>query len=368
PTKEFNTILSWADEIRRLDVRTNADTPEDAEKAREFGAQGIGLARTEHMFLGDRLPIVQKMILAEKDEERDEALAKLLEVQRKDFLGIYKAMDKLPVNIRLLDPPLHEFLPNLTDLKVELAKMEANGASEKELNEKRKLIHRVESMTEANPMLGLRGCRLGIVHPELYKMQVRAIIESALEWQGQGGEPHVEIMIPLVSVVSELELLRKQSEEVIQQVFGERGQEVDYKIGTMIELPRAAITSDEIARQADFFSYGTNDLTQTTFGFSRDDVEGSFVPKYLEDKILTANPFETLDQTGTGKLIEMSVELGRKENASIKLGVCGEHGGDPESVKFFHRIGLDYVSASPYRVPLARLAAAQAVIEEEENK
>lgn len=364
PSKEFNTILSWADEIRTLGVRTNADTPEDAAKAREFGAEGIGLARTEHMFLGDRLPIVQKMILAEDEKERNRAIDELLKVQRQDFLDIYKVMDKLPVTIRLLDPPLHEFLPNLTDLKVEIARMEAKGRTGKELDEKRKLMHRVELMSEANPMLGLRGCRLGIVHPEIYKMQVRAIIEAALEWQSQGGEPHVEIMIPLVSVVAELDLLRGQTEEVIKEVFAREGKEIDYKIGTMIELPRAAATSDEIAEKADFFSYGTNDLTQTTFGFSRDDVEGKFLARYLEQKILSSNPFETIDP-GVSKLIEMSANLGRKTNPEIKLGVCGEHGGDPESVKFFHKVGLDYVSCSPYRVPLARLAAAQSALAKE---
>ena len=365
PTEEFNTILKWADEIRTLGVRTNADTPEDAAKAREFGAEGIGLARTEHMFLGDRLPIVQKMILSENEKETNEVLAQLLKVQKKDFYEIFKAMDTLPVTIRLLDPPLHEFLPSLIDLKVEIAKMEAEGKSGKALEDKKKLASRVQSMVESNPMLGLRGCRLGIVHADLYKMQVRAIMEAALERKKEGGEPIVEIMIPLVSVVSELELLRKQSEEVIQDVFSAQGDEIDYKIGTMIEVPRAAVTSDEIASQADFFSFGTNDLTQMTYAFSRDDVEGKFLVKYLEQKILSANPFETVDKTGVGRLIEMSVDLGRKTNPDIKLGVCGEHGGDPESVTFFHKVGLDYVSASPYRIPLARLAAAQAVIAEE---
>ncbi len=368
PSKEFNTILSWADEIRKLGVRANADTPEDAAKAREFGAEGIGLARTEHMFLGDRLPIVQKMILSEDEKDVNDALDDLLKVQRQDFLDIYKAMDGLPVTIRLLDPPLHEFLPNLIDLKVELAKMEATGKNTgADYDEKQKLAHRVEIMSEANPMLGLRGCRLGIMYPGLYKMQVRAIIEAALDWQSQGGNPKVEIMIPLVSLATELDLLRKQSIEIIKEVFKEKGSEIDYKIGTMIELPRAAVTSDEIAEHADFFSYGTNDLTQTTFGFSRDDIETKFLARYLENKILTRNPFETIDVNGVGKVIEISANLGRKTNADIKLGICGEHGGDPDSVKFFHTI-VDYVSSSPYRVPLARLAAAQAVIAEESGE
>ena len=365
PTDEFNTILGWADEIRTLGVRTNADTPEDAAKAREFGAEGIGLARTEHMFLGDRLPIVQNMILSESEKETNEALEALLKVQKKDFFEIFKVMDTLPVTIRLLDPPLHEFLPNLTDLKVEIAKMETQGKSGTKLDEKRKIASRVESMVESNPMLGLRGCRLGIVHPDLYRMQVRAIIEAALEWKKQGGKPIVEIMIPLVSVEKELALLRAQSEEVIKEVFDAQSDSIEYKIGTMIEVPRAAVTSDEIAKQADFFSFGTNDLTQLTYAYSRDDVEGKFLVKYLEQKILARNPFETVDQKGVGRLIEMSVDLGRKTNPDIKLGICGEHGGEAESVMFFHKVGLDYVSASPYRIPLARLAAAQAVIAEE---
>ncbi|MEW5707030.1 MAG: pyruvate, phosphate dikinase [Actinomycetota bacterium] len=363
PTKEFELILKWADQIRTLGVRTNADTPEDAEKARQFGAEGIGLARTEHMFLGDRLPIVQQMILAESKEEEEEALTKLLEVQKGDFLGIFKAMDGLPVTIRLLDPPLHEFLPSPSDLRVELTKMELSGASESEIAEKRKILDKVEKMAEMNPMLGLRGCRLGITHPEIYKMQVRAIMEAACQLKKEGGDPRVEIMIPLVSLVSELDTLRKESEEVIGEVLAKCGVEVDYKIGTMIEVPRAAVTADEIAKVADFFSFGTNDLTQMTFGFSRDDIEAKFLPRYLDRKILTRNPFETIDD-GVAKLVAIAVENGRKTNPDIKLGVCGEHGGDPDSVKKFHEIGLTYVSCSPYRVPLARLAAAQAVLGE----
>jgi len=363
PSEDFQKILAWADGFRRLGVRTNADTPEDADKAREFGAEGIGLCRTEHMFLGDRLPIVQKMILAENKVERGKALQKLLAVQREDFEGIFRAMDGLPVTIRLLDPPLHEFLPNLTDLLVELTKMECKGAGQQEIAEKKKLIANVERMVEANPMLGLRGCRLGITYPEIYQMQVRAIMEAACKVKKEDGDPRIEIMIPLVSLASELSLLREETDAVCEDVLQEKGVDLDYKIGTMIELPRACVTADAIGRYADFFSFGTNDLTQTAFGFSRDDIEAKFLPKYLERKILKSNPFETLD-SGVGKLVEMGCRLGREVNPKIKLGICGEHGGDPDSVKFCHKAGLSYVSCSPYRVPLARLAAAQAVIEE----
>lgn len=364
PTEEFKTLLSWADEFRKLGVRTNADTPEDAQKARDFGAEGIGLARTEHMFLGDRLPIVRKMILTEKEEEKAEALQELLKVQTEDFTGIFKAMDGLPVTIRLLDPPLHEFLPSVTDLKVDLVEMEYKNAPKEKIKEQKYLLERVESMAEANPMLGLRGCRLGITNPEIYKMQVRAIMEAAVARKKAGGLPVVEIMIPLVSLKTELAILKKESEVVIAEVLDKHKEKIDYKIGTMIELPRAAVKSDKIAEDAEFFSYGTNDLTQTTFGFSRDDIEAKFLPKYLERKILKTNPFETID-SGVADLVKISVELGRKTNPKIKLGVCGEHGGDPDSVSLFHDLGLDYVSASPYRVPLARLAAARKAIAEE---
>lgn len=363
PTKEFELILGWADEIRELGVRTNADTPEDAEKARQFGAEGIGLARTEHMFLGDRLPIIQQFILADNTAEQEDALAKLLKVQRDDFIGIFKAMDGLPVTIRLLDPPLHEFLPSPLELRVELTKLEMSGTPEAELEAHRTMLEKVERMAEMNPMLGLRGCRLGITHPELYGMQVRAIMEAACQLKKEGGDPKVEIMIPLVAHVNELETLRNESEAVIKQVTEESGVDVDYMIGTMIEIPRAAITADEVAKFADFFSFGTNDLTQMTFGFSRDDIEAKFLPRYLDRKILPRNPFETIDD-GVAKVVEIGCERGRKTNKNIKLGVCGEHGGDPESVGIFHNIGLTYVSCSPYRVPLARLAAAQAVLGE----
>lgn len=362
PTPAFETILKWADEFRRLGVRANADTPEDALKARQFGAAGIGLARTEHMFLGDRLPIVQKMILG-SEEEKKEALKQLLEVQRQDFKGIFKAMDGLPVTIRLLDPPLHEFLPGLVELEVEVARLECEGGKPQELEAKKELLAKVQTMTEANPMLGLRGCRLGIVEPDIYKMQVQAIMEAATSLKKERYNPKVEIMIPLVSLREELRQLRAETEAVCQEVIKTSGVNVDYKIGTMIELPRAAVTADEIAQEAQFFSFGTNDLTQTTFGFSRDDIEGKFLARYLDRKILAENPFETIDK-GVGKLIELACNLGRKSNPTLKLGVCGEHGGDPKSVKFFHQVGLDYVSCSPYRVPLARLAAAQAEIAE----
>jgi pyruvate, orthophosphate dikinase len=362
PTPEFKTILDWADEIRRLGVRSNADTPEDAAKAREFGAEGIGLARTEHMFLGDRLPIVQQMILG-SEAEKKAALDQLLAVQKKDFAGILKAMDGLPVTIRLLDPPLHEFLPSRIELEVEVAKLECQAADQATVDSKRALLHRVQTMSEANPMLGLRGCRLGIMEPDLYKMQVRAIMEAAVELKAQGADPRVEIMIPLVSLQRELTVLRGEVEAECKDVIEKSGQSVDYMIGTMIELPRAAVTANEIAQDAEFFSFGTNDLTQTTFGFSRDDIEGKFLSRYLERKIMDNNPFEILDP-GVGELIRTACRLGRETNPKLKLGVCGEHGGEPNSVNFFHQVGLDYVSCSPYRVPLARLAAAQAVLSE----
>ncbi len=363
--EDFQKILEWADKIRRLGVRTNADTPNDAKKARDFGAEGIGLCRTEHMFMAeDRISIVREMILSESDEERAAALEKLLPMQRGDFEGIFKAMDKLPVTIRLLDPPLHEFLPNLADLRVELERMIITNAPKEEIKEKEFIIHKVRAQVEANPMLGLRGCRLGLTYPEIYKMQIRAIIEAASNVKKEGFEPHVEIMIPLVAIDDELKILREMSIEEAEKVLKECGEELDYTVGTMIELPRAALTADEIGKYADFFSFGTNDLTQTTFGFSRDDAEGKFLTQYVEDKVLNNNPFEVLDINGVGKLVDTAVKLGRKNNPNLKMGVCGEHGGEPNSVKFCHKVGLDYVSCSPYRVPLARLAASQAVIEE----
>ncbi len=359
---DFDTVLSWADEFRTLGVRANADTPADAALGRKFGAAGIGLCRTEHMFLGERKAIVQSMILAEDGSpERAAALEKLLAVQTQDFLEIFEAMDGLPVTVRLLDPPLHEFLDDPRALEVEIVRAEAAGAKPEELAAKRRLLAQIDAMREANPMLGLRGCRLGIVFPEIYAMQVRAITRAACELKKQGKDPRPEIMIPLVSIVTELEALRAETEAVVAEVMAETGVEIEIPIGTMIELPRAAVTADEVGKAADFFSFGTNDLTQTTFGFSRDDIEAKFLPRYLERKILARNPFETIDE-GVAKLVEMGCRLGREANPKIKLGVCGEHGGDPESVHVFHKIGLDYVSCSPYRVPLARLAAAQAAL------
>ncbi len=360
---DFDTILSWADEYRTTGVRANADTPDDAALGRKFGAAGIGLCRTEHMFLGERKDILQDFILAESDEGRDAALAQLLEAQVGDFLGIFEAMDGLPVTVRLLDPPLHEFLDSPRELEVEIVKDECAGVDPTALAGKRKLLSLIDSMAEMNPMLGLRGCRLGIMFPELYAMQVRAITKAACDLKKAGKDPRPEIMIPLVSLKAELETLRGETEHVIAQVKAECGVEIHIPIGTMIELPRAAVMAEEIGSVADFFSFGTNDLTQTTFGFSRDDIEAKFLPRYLERKIVSRNPFETIDE-GVAKMVEMGCAGGRKANPGIKLGVCGEHGGDPESVKTFYAIGLDYVSCSPYRLPLARLAAAQAALEE----
>jgi pyruvate, orthophosphate dikinase len=341
--ENFGTILEWADDLRRLRVRANADTPEDAVKAREFGAEGIGLCRTEHMFMGeDRLPVVREMILARDEEERRAALDRLLPMQQGDFEGIFEAMAGLPVTIRLLDPPLHEFLPPLE---------EATSAAMRD---------RIRQLHEANPMLGTRGCRLGLQFPEIYEMQVRAIVRAARAVADRTGEaPLVEIMHPLVGFTEELARLRRLTDDVAAEEPS-----VEYQCGTMIELPRAALRADEIATEADFFSFGTNDLTQTTLGFSRDDAEGKFLTYYLEHGILERNPFEVLDEDGVGDLMRIAVERGRREKPGIKMGICGEHGGEPRSVAFCHRLGLDYVSCSPYRVPLARLAAAQAALAE----
>jgi pyruvate,orthophosphate dikinase len=342
--EDFETLLEWADEARRMKVRANADNADDAAKAREFGAEGIGLCRTEHMFFGDeRLPVVQEMILARDEEGRRDALDRLLPFQQSDFEAIFEAMAGLPVTIRLLDPPLHEFLPPLEEAKDE------------------RMRQRIKALTEANPMLGTRGCRLGIQWPEVYEMQVRAIARAAKAVQERGGEPPlVEIMHPLVGFREELARLRELTEAVME----EEAPGLAYLCGTMIELPRAALRADEIAEVADFFSFGTNDLTQTTLGMSRDDAEGKFLTFYLEDGVLERNPFEVLDQEGVGDLMRIGVERGRATKPDIKLGICGEHGGEPSSVEFCHTIGLDYVSCSPYRVPLARLAAAQAVLKE----
>jgi pyruvate,orthophosphate dikinase len=338
-----------------LKVRTNADLPEDARKAREFGAEGIGLCRTEHMFLGDRLPIVQRMILADTPDDEAAALEELRAQQEADFEGILEAMDGLPVTVRLLDPPLHEFLPDHEELIVKQAKGEI---TEKEL----KLLHAAELWRESNPMLGTRGCRLGIIKPGLYRMQVRALMQAVVTRRRAGGNPIVEIMIPLIVSEPELRLLEQWTREEADKVLRAANIEVDYLVGTMIETPRAALVADGIAEVAEFFSFGTNDLTQMTFGFSRDDVEGRFMSQYLENKLLSANPFETLDVEGVGQLVRMGCERGRATRADLKLGICGEHGGDPASVAFCHEVGLDYVSCSPYRVPIARLAAAHAAV------
>jgi pyruvate,orthophosphate dikinase len=361
-----DTVLGWADEIRRLRVRTNADTPEDARTARGFGAEGIGLCRTEHMFMQqERLPHVQNMIMAETTEDRERHLAKLLPFQREDFVGIFQAMSGLPVTIRLLDPPLHEFLPNYTEVMLELERLRLTNAPADEIAKQEALAAKVKSLSEANPMLGTRGCRLGIQWSEIYAMQVRAIILAAADVLASSGEmPHVEIMIPLVGFEEELRRMRALTIDTAEAVLTERGVKIDYTIGTMIEVPRAALTADEIARQADFFSFGTNDLTQMTLAFSRDDAEGKFLTHYLKTDLLKSNPFEKLDQAGVGQLIAMAVQKGRSVKPELKTGICGEHGGEPTSVKFCHRTGLNYVSCSPYRVPLARLAAAQAVLEE----
>ncbi len=346
--EHFQTILAWADEVRRLRVRANADTPADAGKAREFGAEGIGLCRTEHMFMPeDRLPIVRAMILARGDEERREALAKLLPLQQDDFERIFEAMAGLPVTIRLLDPPLHEFLPPLEEA------------------ESPEVAERIRALQEVNPMLGTRGCRLGLMYPDVYAMQVRAIVRAALAVEERTGDaPLVEIMHPLVGFAEELRRLRELTLDTASAEMEQGSREIDYLIGTMIELPRACIRADEIAAQADFFSFGTNDLTQTTLGFSRDDAEGTFLTHYLEEDVLEENPFQTLDRGGVGELMQIGIERARAVKPEIKLGICGEHGGDPRSVEFCHGLGLDYVSCSPYRVPLARLAAAQAALRE----
>jgi pyruvate,orthophosphate dikinase len=355
PTGHFATILGWADGFRRLRVRTNADLPEDARKAREFGAEGIGLCRTEHMFLGDRLPIVQRMILADDPADEAAALEQLRAQQEADFEGILEAMDGLPVTVRLLDPPLHEFLPDHEELVVKRAKGQITDAE-------RKLLHAAELWRESNPMLGTRGCRLGIIKPGLYRMQVRALMQAAATRKRAGGNPIVEIMIPLIVSEPELRLLEQWTREEAEAVLRDEGVQLGYLVGTMVETPRAALEADKIAGVAEFFSFGTNDLTQMTFGFSRDDIEGRFMAEYLEHKLLPANPFETLDVDGVGQLVRMGCEKGRAARADLKLGICGEHGGDPASVAFCHEVGLDYVSCSPYRVPIARLAAAHAAL------
>ena len=349
-------MMDICDKYARLGVRTNADTPHDARVAREFGAIGIGLCRTEHMFFeGEKIKAMREMILAETTKEREVALAKLLPFQKEDFVGIFKAMEGLHVTVRLLDPPLHEFVPH--DAKGQQMLAEAMGKTVEAVQ------RRVKSLEEFNPMLGHRGCRLGNTYPEITKMQTTAILGAALELKKEGKVIYPEIMVPLVGIINEFEEQKNAIVEAANALFAAEGDSVEYTIGTMIEIPRAALTADQIAQQAQFFSFGTNDLTQMTFGYSRDDVN-SFLPIYLRKKILKNDPFQVLDQTGVGQLVEMATKKGRGVNADLKCGICGEHGGEPESVKFCHRVGLNYVSCSPFRVPIARLAAAQAAIEE----
>jgi len=396
-TGAFGTLMSWADAIRRLKVRANADTPRDARTARGFGAEGIGLCRTEHMFFAeDRIPIMQEMILARTREDREKALEKLLPMQREDFKGLFREMKGYPVTIRLLDPPLHEFLPRREELMVEVTKLELIHADRSILEEKKRLLERVEELHEFNPMLGLRGCRLGILYPEITRMQARAIFEAACEVSKERIRVQPEVMIPLVSLVQEMKAQKELIVAVAEDTMRRYRRKIPYTVGTMIELPRAAVTADEIAREAEFFSFGTNDLTQTAFGFSRDD-SGKFIQNYISrselcpqcggrlekdlscipcrvtyparpENILPADVFATLDQEGVGQLVRMGVEKGRATRKGLKIGICGEHGGDPKSVDFCHRVGLDYVSCSPYRVPIARLAAAQASLRDPERK
>jgi pyruvate,orthophosphate dikinase len=366
-------VLSWADEIRRLEVWANADSPQDATRARSYGAQGIGLCRTEHMFFGtERLPIVQNMIMSESEEDQKRSIDSLMPLQREDFHGLFKTMDGLPVVIRLLDPPLHEFLPafdelvrDLADLKIKAALAETPEGKEEiasEIQVKNDYLKRVESLHETNPMLGTRGVRLGILIPELTKMQVRAIFEAACQASREGITPIPEIMIPLTCHVNELKVQQTQLQEVAREVMKSEGIEIQYKFGTMIEIPRAALTADEFAEIAEFFSFGTNDLTQMVFGISRDDAEAGFLVHYMEKNILPENPFASLDPVGVGRLMEMAVQYGRKTNPDLEIGICGEHGGDPSSIAICHRLGFNYVSCSPFRVPVARLAAAHATL------
>jgi len=360
PTGDFAELMSWADDIRKLKVRTNADTPQDAENARRLGAQGIGLCRTEHMFFeGDRIDSVREMILAEDEEGRRKALKKLLPMQQGDFEGIFKVMDGLPVTIRLLDPPLHEFLPNTEEEIEELAE-----SMEVPIE---KLKKKVDSLKEFNPMLGHRGCRLGITYPEIYEMQVEAIFRAACTVKKRGIKVEPEVMIPLIGTDKELSILKEMTIRVAERIMKEFKEELDFMVGTMIEIPRAALVADKIASDAEFFSFGTNDLTQMTFGYSRDDA-GVFLPDYIDKGILEKDPFQVLDQKGVGQLIEMGIIRGRKTRPELKVGICGEHGGEPSSVEFCHRVGMNYVSCSPFRVPIARLASAQAVIKEQGSK
>jgi pyruvate, orthophosphate dikinase len=360
PSGPFSTVLGWADEFRTMGVRANADTAEDAERALEYGAEGIGLCRTEHMFLGDRLPVVQRMILAENDEEEAAALEELQRVQREDFLSLLEKMDGRPVTVRLLDPPLHEFLPDRVELLIEEAKGELDEQG-------KKLLRAAEHWQEVNPMLGTRGCRLGILRPGLYRMQTKALMEAAVQRKQDGGDPRIEIMIPLVVTVRENRLIDGWIREAADEVLSAAGVELDYLVGTMIETPRAALTAERIAQVAQFFSFGTNDLTQMTFGFSRDDVEGMIMPTYIEHNLLEVDPFAQLDPLGVGRLVKFAVKEGKAVRPDLHVGLCGEHGGEANSVKLCHEYGLDYVSCSPFRVPIARLAAAHAAIGAEDH-
>jgi pyruvate,orthophosphate dikinase len=363
--RELFTLLEWADEVRRLGVWANADYPRDAAKALELGAEGIGLCRTEHMFFGEeRLDIVRRMILSatEAGENYYNALNELLKPQTEDFEGIFRVMMGKPVIIRLLDPPLHEFLPSYEELLVETTELRLSGGNQEELAQKEALLDAVAGMRESNPVLGLRGCRLGLMFTAIYETQVRAIMTAASRVAKEGLEVQPKIMLPLVSHANEIKLLRERLEKVIEQVQSEEGVSIPYKIGVMVELPSAALTADDIARYAEFFSFGTNDLTQTTFGFSRDDAESKFLSQYIKQGILPQNPFQVLDQRSVGQLLKIAVELGRKTRPELEVGICGEHGGEPSSIDFCHQVGLDYVSCSPFRVPIARLAAAQAAL------
>ena len=355
-TGDFAALMELCHKHTKLVVRTNADTPHDAEVARKFGAVGIGLCRTEHMFFdADKIKAMREMILADSKEGREKALEKLLPYQTKDFYGILKAMNGYPVNIRLLDPPLHEFVPH--DLEGQQIMADEMGVSVQEIQQ------RVNSLSEHNPMLGHRGCRLGNTYPEITAMQTKAILGAAVQLKKEGMDPHPEIMVPLIGIVNEFDAQEEVIRKTAKELFATEGVEVPFRVGTMIEIPRAALTADIIAKKAEYFSFGTNDLTQMTFGYSRDDIS-SFLPVYLEKKILSVDPFQVLDQNGVGQLVKMAVEKGRATRPELVCGICGEHGGEPSSVKFCHRVGLNYVSCSPFRVPIARLAAAQAAVEE----
>ena len=364
-SEEFDILLKWADDVRTLGVMANADTPENARMAREYGAEGIGLCRTERMFNDvDRLPIIQEMILADTDEAKRDALNRLMPMQKKDFKEILKVMEGLPVIIRLLDPPLHEFLPRFEDILTDVTTRRLKGEKSKELEEKEDVLRKVRLLSEANPMLGFRACRLGIVNPEIYEMQVRAILETIVELTREGYDIKPKIMIPGVGNVSELKFINANVRRVAKEIEKESGIILNYELGTMIELPRACVTADEIAKHAEFFSFGTNDLTQTTFGWSRDDAEGKFVPQYIEEGVITVNPFAQIDVKGVGALMQMCVDKGRSVKKDLEIGICGEHGGNPESIRFCYQAGLDYVSCSPFRVPIARLAAAQETLKD----